>query len=104
MLRALAACRYVTQMKKTVDDVANKQKAAANVHKVCGPHAQLPGGREQCLAQPFNDTCAWCGQDKKAAEAERQKELAELFAVAIKQPKVPIGAQWATHLPSSSIS
>lgn len=30
-------------------------------------------------------------QDKKKAEAERAKELAELFAVAIKQPKVPAG-------------
>ena len=30
-------------------------------------------------------------QDKKKAEAERQKELAELFAVAIKQPKIPAG-------------
>lgn len=29
--------------------------------------------------------------DKKAAEAARAKELAELFAVAIKQPKVPVG-------------
>ena len=32
-------------------------------------------------------------QDKRKAEAERQKELAELFAVAIKQPKVPAGKQ-----------
>ena len=32
-------------------------------------------------------------QDKKKAELERQKELAELFAVAIKQPKVPAGEQ-----------
>ncbi|KAK9901521.1 hypothetical protein WJX75_000134 [Coccomyxa subellipsoidea] len=30
-------------------------------------------------------------KDKKKAEAERAKELAELFAVAIKQPKVPVG-------------
>ena len=30
-------------------------------------------------------------QDKKKAELDRQKELAELFAVAIKQPKVPAG-------------
>ena len=30
-------------------------------------------------------------QDKKKAELDRQKELAELFAVAIKQPKVPVG-------------
>eukprot|EP00884_Botryococcus_braunii_P022138 jgi/Botrbrau1/8608/Bobra.0196s0008.1 len=28
---------------------------------------------------------------KKAAEEQRQKELAELFAVAIKQPKLPVG-------------
>jgi len=32
-------------------------------------------------------------QDKKAAELERQKELAELFAVAIKQPKIPAGVR-----------
>ena len=30
-------------------------------------------------------------QDKKAAEEERQRELNSLFAVAIKQPKVPLG-------------
>jgi hypothetical protein len=30
-------------------------------------------------------------QAKKAAEEQRQRELAELFAVAIKQPKVPVG-------------
>jgi hypothetical protein len=30
-------------------------------------------------------------QDKKKAEEERQKELNALFAVAIKQPKVPPG-------------
>ena len=31
-------------------------------------------------------------QDKKKLEEERQKELDDLFAVAIKQPKVPAGA------------
>ncbi len=30
-------------------------------------------------------------QDKKKAEADRQKELNDLFAIAIKQPKVPPG-------------
>jgi len=30
-------------------------------------------------------------KDKKAAEEQRKKELEELFAVAIKQPKVPLG-------------
>ncbi len=30
-------------------------------------------------------------QDKKKAEADRAAELNELFAVAIKQPKVPTG-------------
>jgi hypothetical protein len=30
-------------------------------------------------------------QDKKKLEEERQKELNDLFAVAIKQPKVPAG-------------
>ncbi len=40
-----------------------------------------------------------CLQDKKKAEAERAKELAELFAVAIKQPKVPVGG----HPPLSTI-
>ncbi len=30
-------------------------------------------------------------QDKKKAEEERQKELNALFAVAIKQPKIPAG-------------
>ncbi len=36
--------------------------------------------------------CLTGRQDKKKAEEERQKELAALFAVAIKQPKVPVGA------------
>ena len=31
------------------------------------------------------------GQDKKKLEEERARELNELFAVAIKQPKVPAG-------------
>ncbi|KAF6251009.1 hypothetical protein COO60DRAFT_693819 [Scenedesmus sp. NREL 46B-D3] len=35
--------------------------------------------------------CRCCLQDKKAAEEARKKELAELFASAIKQPKVPAG-------------
>lgn len=30
-------------------------------------------------------------QAKKAAEEQHQKELAELFAVAVKQPKLPLG-------------
>ena len=30
-------------------------------------------------------------QDKKKAEADKQKELNDLFAIAIKQPKVPPG-------------
>ncbi|CAK0771177.1 hypothetical protein CVIRNUC_003840 [Coccomyxa viridis] len=54
--------QYVQTVKKNVDDAVNKQKTAASSVK-----------------------------DKKKAEAERQKELAELFAVAIKQPKVPAG-------------
>ena len=38
----------------------------------------------------------WClnpalVQEKKKLEEERQKELNELFAQAIKQPKVPVG-------------
>lgn len=32
-------------------------------------------------------------QEKKKAEADKQKELNDLFAIAIKQPKVPPG-QW----------
>jgi hypothetical protein len=36
--------------------------------------------------------CCWL-QEKKAAEEARKKELAELFATTIKQPKVPAGAQ-----------
>jgi hypothetical protein len=36
--------------------------------------------------------CCWL-QDKKAAEEARKKELAELFATTIKQPKVPAGVQ-----------
>jgi hypothetical protein len=36
-------------------------------------------------------------QEKKKLEAERQKELAELFAVAIKQPKVPVGKDNPSH-------
>lgn len=33
-------------------------------------------------------------QDKKRAEEERAKELADLFAMTIKQPKVPAGERW----------
>lgn len=40
-------------------------------------------------------------QDKRKAEAERQKELAELFAVAIKQPKVPAGKQLSADVTKS---
>lgn len=36
-------------------------------------------------------------QDKKEAEERRKKELAELFAQAIKQPKVPAGAALQQH-------
>ena len=41
----------------------------------------------------------WAGglaQDKKKAEEARKKELADLFAMAIKQPKVPVG-EWRTR-------
>ena len=31
-------------------------------------------------------------QDKKAAEEAKQKELNDLFAITIKQPKLPLGA------------
>lgn len=37
-------------------------------------------------------------QDKKKAEADRQKELNDLFAIAIKQPKVPPGASCCTAM------
>ena len=37
-------------------------------------------------------------QDKKKLEEERQKELDDLFAVAIKQPKVPAGANRPSSL------
>lgn len=39
-------------------------------------------------------------QDKKKAEADRQKELNDLFAIAIKQPKVPPGEAFPTAFPS----
>lgn len=42
-----------------------------------------------------------CIQAKKQAEVERQKELAELFAVAIKQPKVPVGRDTCLPLPNA---
>lgn len=41
--------------------------------------------------------CCCCLQEKKAAEEARKKELAELFASAIKQPKVPAGARHASR-------
>ncbi|CAL8468173.1 g7712 [Coccomyxa elongata] len=53
--------QFVSTVKKNVDDAAKRVK---------GPDQKA---------------------DKKAAEAARAKELAELFAVAIKQPKVPVG-------------
>ena len=40
----------------------------------------------------------WAWQEKKKAEEERAKELNELFAVAIKQPKVPVGAPFSNHI------
>ena len=45
---------------------------------------------EAGTAQYVNMLFAWV-QDKKKAEADRQKELNDLFAIAIKQPKVPPG-------------
>ena len=38
-------------------------------------------------------------QEKKKAEEDRAKELNELFAVAIKQPKVPVGEPSSTPSP-----
>lgn len=40
-------------------------------------------------------------QSKKEAEEQRQRELNELFAEAIKQPKVPVGEELLLHLWSS---
>ena len=37
-------------------------------------------------------------QTQKELEAQRQKELDELFAEAIKQPKVPVGENYLTFL------
>ena len=59
-----------------------------------------------CFAQPAKAVTAqypnalmsaWV-QDKKKAEADRQKELNDLFAIAIKQPKVPPG-EFVIYLP-----
>ena len=44
-----------------------------------------------------SDIHSW-PQDKKKAEADQQKELDALFAVAIKQPKVPAGTHPTTCL------
>jgi hypothetical protein len=48
--------------------------------------------------------CCICWlQEKKAAEEARKKELAELFAAAIKQPKVPAGARHASQQPQQQL-
>ncbi len=102
-------------MKKTVDDQVTKQKAAASANKVltvswCYNALSSDTSTLKCASSPFMFSAArlyilccsitallWftgtAPQDKKKAELERQKELAELFAVAIKQPKVPAGVQ-----------
>lgn len=48
------------------------------------------------------DALGWvlgAAQDKKKAEEARKKELADLFALTIKQPKVPVGASHTAHPP-----
>ena len=65
----------------------NKSKSAKVQQYVKQLEASMkPSIKEQRLAQPS-------ARDKKAAEEAKQKELNDLFAVAIKQPKVPAG-QW----------
>lgn len=63
----------------------NKSKSAKVQQFVKQLEASMkPSIKEQRLAEPSV-------KDKKAAEAAKQKELNDLFAVAIKQPKVPAG-------------
>ena len=63
----------------------NKSKSAKVQQYVKQLEASMkPSVKEQRLAQPSV-------RDKKAAEEAKQKELNDLFAVAIKQPKVPAG-------------
>lgn len=91
-------------MKKTVDDAAKKQKSGATEQKVsasfifelsrCSMVLQLgPFCISARSTSPHISGMEGLDflQDKKKAELDRQKELAELFAVAIKQPKVPAG-------------
>lgn len=42
-------------------------------------------------------------QTQKELEAQRQKELDELFAEAIKQPKVPVGKKYLTVISLAAI-
>ena len=63
----------------------NKSKSAKVQQFVKQLEASMkPSIKEQRLAEPSV-------KDRKAAEAAKQKELNDLFAVAIKQPKVPAG-------------
>jgi hypothetical protein len=65
----------------------NKSKSAKVQQYVKQLEASMkPSVKEQRLAQPSV-------RDKKAAEEAKQKELNDLFAVAIKQPKVPAGEE-----------
>ena len=58
---------------------------------MCGLQDCTPSQQRQRQEAVLTWVCA-VGQDQKEREAQRQKELDELFAEAIKQPKVPVGA------------
>ncbi len=65
-----------------------------SLHATCKTLGPVP---LQCMRGLLKHAWSHVQADKKAAEAARAKELAELFAVAIKQPKVPVGER-PSHL------
>lgn len=79
--------RSQAEKKKAVEDktfgLKNKSKSA-KVQKYVQQVQKSAQGPVNARAEPTR-------KDKKRAEEERAKELAELFALTIKQPKVPPG-------------
>ena len=91
----------MAQVQKSAQDTGRKKGTSVDDRKAsalrccCEPFHQHV--REQ-HSKPHQDAdlralrrqTGWL-QDKRKAEEERQKELNELFAQAIKQPKLPVG-------------
>lgn len=83
--------------KKAADKAKQAAKAKVAEDKTFGLKNKNKSAKVQKFVQTVqenvnkNKPAATAPKDKKKAEEERQKELNALFAVAIKQPKVPAG-------------